>query len=85
MNISIELPKVLEERLVSYCHTYGITENEAVQCALHRLLNDSLLPTPYELGVEGFGADLTHSGDIARNSQRLLRNGALSVDVILNV
>lgn len=73
MNLSIELPKVLEEQLASYCHAHGITENEAVQCALYQLLNDSLSPTPYELGTEGFGADLTHSGDIARNSQRLLR------------
>lgn len=30
-------------------------------------------PTAYELGIDGFGADQTHSGDIARNSQRLLR------------
>jgi hypothetical protein len=73
MNLSIDLPKILEEQLVSYCHAYGITENEAVQRALHRLLNDSLSPTPYELGTEGFGADHTHSGDIAKNSQRLLR------------
>ena len=73
MNLSIDLPKILGEQLVSYCHAYGITENEAVQGALHRLLNDSPSPTPYDLGVEGFGADLTHSGDIAKNSQRLLR------------
>jgi len=73
MNFSIDLPKTLEEQLVSYCHAHGITENEAVQCALQRFLNDPLAPTPYELGTEGFGADLTHSGDIARNSQRLLR------------
>ena len=73
MNLSLELPKTLEEQLVSYCHAHGITENEAVQYALYRLLNDFLSPTPYELGIEGFGADLTHSGDIARNSQHLLR------------
>ena len=73
MNLSIELPKTLEEQLTSYCHTHGITENEAVQRALHQLLDYSTSPTPYELGAEGFGADLTHSGDIARNSQRLLR------------
>lgn len=75
MNLSIELTKVLEEQLVSYCHTHGITENEAVQLALHQLLNDSLPFTPYELGIEGFGADHTHSGDIARNTKHLLREG----------
>lgn len=73
MNLSIDLPKVLEERLASYCHAHGITGKEAVQRALYQLLNDSLSPTPYDLGAEGFGADLTHSGDIAKNSQRLLR------------
>jgi len=72
MNLSVDLPKVLEEQLVSYCHVHGITENEAVQRALHQLLNDSISPTPYDLGIEGFGADQSHSGDIARNSKRLL-------------
>ena len=71
MNLSIELPKALENQLLAYCHAQGITENEAVQYALHQLLGIS--PTPYELGAEGFGADHTHSGDIAKNSQRLLR------------
>jgi len=73
MNLSIELPSALEEQLASYCQVYGITEDEAVRRALHQLLSYSLSPTPYELGAEGFGADHTHSGDIARNSQRLLR------------
>ena len=73
MNLSIELPKVLEEQLASYCHAHGITESEAVQYALNQLLSDVISPTPYELGIEGFGADRTHSGDIAQNSQRLLR------------
>lgn len=73
MNLTIELPQALNEQLASYCHAHSITENEAVQCALHRLLNDSFSPTPYELGTEGFGADHTHSGDIARNTKHLLR------------
>jgi hypothetical protein len=66
-------PKILEGRLTAYCHTHGITENQAVQLALHQFLNDAVLITPYELGVEGFGADHTHSGDIARNSRQMLR------------
>ena len=73
MNLSIELPQALNEQLASYCHAHGLTENEAVEYALHQFLKNSALPTPYDLGAEGFGADHTHSGDIARNSQRLLR------------
>jgi len=74
MNLSIDLPKNLENQLMTYCSNHGVTENEAVQIALHQLLlSDTLSPTPYELGVEGFGADCTHSGDIARNTKYLLR------------
>ncbi len=73
MNLSIDLPPALEKQLASYCQDQGITEDEAIQRALHQLLSHSPPPTPYELGTEGFGADHTHSGDIAQNSQRLLR------------
>lgn len=73
MNLSIQLPEILEERLAAYCHTHGITTDQAVQLALDQLLSNAVLLTPYELGAEGFGADQAHSGDVARNSQRLLR------------
>ncbi|MBZ4194952.1 MAG: hypothetical protein LAE24_11705 [Candidatus Contendobacter sp.] len=73
MNLSIDLPKNLENQLMAYCNNHGVTENEAVQIALHQLLLSDTLPTPYELGAEGFGADRTHSGDIARNTKHLLR------------
>jgi len=73
MNLSIQLPEILEERLAAYCRTHGITTDQAVQLALDQLLSNTASLTPYELGAEGFGADQTHSGDVARNSQRLLR------------
>lgn len=74
MNLSIDLPKNLENQLMIYCNNHGVTENEAVQIALHQFLrSDTPSPTPYELGAEGFGADRTHSGDIARNTKYLLR------------
>jgi len=73
MNLSIQLPETLEERLTIYCHTHGISEDKAIQIALHQLLNGTTSLTPYELGVEGFGADKTHCGNISKNSQRILR------------
>jgi Ribbon-helix-helix protein, copG family. len=72
MSLSIRLPKPLEERLAAYCAAQGISRSEAVKRALDSLLSEAQ-PTPYELGVAGFGADNTHSGDVARNSKRLLR------------
>ncbi len=74
MNLSIDLPKTLENQLMAYCNNHDVTENEAVKIALHQLLlSDTLSLTPYELGVEEFGADCTHSGDIARNTKYILR------------
>lgn len=72
MNLSIDLPKTLEERLIAYCNVQGISQSEAIKRALNSLLNDNS-PTAYDLGVSEFGADQTHSGDIARNSKHLLR------------
>jgi len=73
MNLSIELPTILKERLADYCRTHGVSEDQAIEQAVRQLLGDSPEPTPYDLGAEGFGADRTHSGDIAQNSKRLLR------------
>lgn len=72
MSLSIRLPKTLEERLAVYCAVQGISRSEAVKRALDALLSEAP-PTPYELGAAGFGADNTNSGNIARNSKRLLR------------
>ena len=72
MNLSIDLPKTLEDRLIAYCAAQGISQGEAIKRAIDSLLSDGS-PTPYKLGATGFGADKTHGGDIARNSKRLLR------------
>lgn len=72
MSLSIDLPKILEDRLIAYCAAQGISQGEAIKRAIDSLLSDGS-PTPYELGATGFGADKTHGGDIARNSKRLLR------------
>lgn len=72
MNLSIDLPKTLEERLTAYCALQGISRSEAIKRALNKLFNENL-PTAYDLGANEFGADQTHSGDIARNSKHLLR------------
>ena len=73
MNLSVDLPVALGEQLASHCQAHGITQEEAVRRAIRQFLNHSASPTPYALGAEGFGADQTHSGAIAENSQRLLR------------
>lgn len=73
MTLSIRLPTSLEERLAAYCRTHGVSESQAVEEAIRQLLGDATEPAPYDLGAEGFGADRSHSGDIARNSKNLLR------------
>jgi len=73
MSLSIQLPAILEERLVIFCQAHGITEDQAIQRALEQLLSENGSLAPYDIGVEGFGADHTHSGDIAINSRRILR------------
>lgn len=75
MSLSIRLPKTLEERLAVFCQTHGMTEDQAIEHALQQLLSDEPPTlTPFALGLEGFGADRTHSGDIAKNSRQLLRD-----------
>ncbi len=50
-----------------------LPKSEAVRRALNSFLNVIPELTPYQLGKDGFGADQTHSGDIARYSKRLFR------------
>lgn len=74
MNFSITLSNALEQNLIAYCHRHSITKEQVIQKALSQFLHQvNSFPTPYELGLDGFGADQTHSGDIAKNSQQLLR------------
>ena len=69
----VELPRSLDEQLAAYCKFFGMTPDQAVRQAIEQLLNNSPKATPYALGAEGFGADVAHSGDIAKNSKQLLK------------
>jgi len=73
MSLSTRLPTILQERLAAYCQSHGLSEDQAIEQAIRQLLGDTAQPTAYDLGAEGFGADRTNSGDIARNSKKLLR------------
>ncbi len=73
MTTSVRLPDSVEMKLSAYCEAHGISKGEAVKRALDSFLATEDRPTPYQLGQAGFGADQTHSGDIARHTKRLLR------------
>jgi len=74
MSLTVRLPLRVEQELKAYCVARHITKTEAVRDALERLLSESSgQVTPYELGKEGFGADESKRGDIARNTTRLIR------------
>ena len=74
MALTVRLPPRVEQELKAYCVTRRITKSDAVKEALERLLTESSAQaTPYELGKDGFGADDSQSGQIARNSKRLIR------------
>ena len=74
MTLSVHLPPALAQKLTSYCAEHHFSPDEVIQEALQRLLApDAPAQTPYELGRDGFGADRTHGGAIARDSKRLLR------------
>jgi predicted DNA-binding protein len=74
MTTTIQLPESTDKKLNEYCKVHGITKGEAVRRALDFFLEEVDEPTPYELGKDGFGADKTHGGDIARHSKQLLRD-----------
>jgi hypothetical protein len=74
MSLTVRLPTRVEQELNAYCATRRITKSEAVKQALERLLSEAAgQASPYELGKEGFGADHSPGGDIARNTKRLIR------------
>jgi len=74
MTLTVRLPPRVEAELKAYCASRRITRSAAVKQALERLLAETPgEPTPYELGKDGFGADATGRGDIARNTKRLIR------------
>lgn len=74
MALTVRLPLRVEQELKNYCVTRRITKSDAVKQALERLLSDTAgQATPYELGMDGFGADHSRQGDIARNTKRLIQ------------
>jgi Arc/MetJ-type ribon-helix-helix transcriptional regulator len=74
MTLTVRLPPRVEQELKAYCVTRRITKSDAVKEALERLLSDGASQaTPYELGKHGFGADDSQSGEIARNTKRLIQ------------
>lgn len=73
MALTVQLPADLQGRLAAYCRARGRSEGQAIEQAVRQFLGDAAQPTPYDLGVQGFGADRTSSGDIARNSKRTFK------------
>ena len=74
MPLTVRLPPRVEEELKAYCSAHRISKSDAVKQALERLLSE--LPeqtSAYELGRDGFGADDSQRGDIARNTKRLIK------------
>lgn len=78
MSTTIQLPDSTNIKLTEYCKAHGISKSEPVRRALDSFLNAMSEPTPYELGKDGFGADRTHSVDIARHSKQLLQNKSIN-------
>lgn len=74
MSLTVRLPPRIEQELATYCVSRRITKSDAVKQALERLLaEDARALSPFELGKDGFGADDSKRGDIARNTKRLIR------------
>lgn len=74
MPISIRLPPRLEQALAGYCADHALTKSEVIKQALDDFLaTRTEAATSYQRGENGFGADETHEGDIARNTSRLLK------------
>jgi hypothetical protein len=74
MPISIRLPPQTEQALAGYCADHALSKSEVIKHALEDFLTArTQVATPYQLGQNGFGADVTHEGDIARNTSRLLK------------
>jgi Arc/MetJ-type ribon-helix-helix transcriptional regulator len=72
--LTVRLPPRVEEELKAYCVARRISKSDAVKEALQRLLSETPnQATPYDLGRDGFGADESQSGNVARNTKRLIR------------
>ncbi len=76
MTLTVRLNDRIEQELAAYCVKRRITKSEAVKQALGDLLAANAgKPSAYELGKDLFGphTDADPTEDIARHSQRLLR------------
>lgn len=76
MTLTVRLPDRVEQELAEYCLKRRITKSEAVKQALTGLLAANAgKPSAYDLGKDLFGpqTDAAPTEDIARHSQRLLR------------
>jgi len=76
MTLTVRIPDRVEQELAEYCVKHRITKSEAVKRALTDLLATNVgKPSAYDLGKDLFGpqTDAPTTEDIARHSQRLLR------------
>lgn len=73
MPISVRLPSRVEQELSDYCVSHKVTKSEAVKRALAQMLDRSSgKASAFELGKGFIGVEKSR-GDVARHSQRLLR------------
>jgi metal-responsive CopG/Arc/MetJ family transcriptional regulator len=76
MTLTVRLEPQLEDQLEDYCQQEGTTKSAVVTEALRQYLNTLRQQrTPYELGVDLFGADESDSEDtdVSRNYKTLLK------------
>jgi len=73
MPISVRLPPRVEQQLAEYCAHAKLTKSEAVKRALERLFEQEATPEAASLAARRFVGSDNRSGDVARNTKRLLR------------
>ena len=74
MALTIRLPKHLEQSLARAAKLAGTTKSEYVRRCLEKSLAEPMtLAEAYELGKDLFGKYGSGRGDLARNSEQILR------------
>ena len=73
MPISVRLPPRVEQQLADYCVRARLTKSEAVKRALERLFAQEPPPAGPTAAAKRFVGSDKRSGDVARNTKRLLR------------
>ena len=72
--VSLRLSKQLEQWLARAARLAGVTKSEFVrQCIEDRKQSDESRPTAYELGKDLFGKYGSGRGDLARNSEQIVK------------